>query len=107
MTRRQRRRWVQVALAVVGLVGLTGLVVLLRNQPWVQRGVLLLVLWQGFWYLVRALLMLSIWRREPELSATEKWWLALTAPIVLLFGVWWYRGRLSAWVAAGEMDDAV
>ncbi|NUQ00638.1 MAG: hypothetical protein HUU35_12370, partial [Armatimonadetes bacterium] len=91
--RRRRHRWVQAALAVVGLGGLLTLVLLLDSSPRLQAGARALLYWQVGWYLVRLALMLGIWRREPQLSATEKAWMGLTTPVYLLFVIWWFRGR--------------
>ncbi len=96
----------QAALGLIGLLGLVLLVVSLCGRPWLRSGLLAVVVWQSFWYLLRAVLMVGIWRREPGLSPGEKLWMALTVPIYILFGVWCYRGRLSAWLAAEKGDGA-
>ncbi|MCC7490828.1 MAG: hypothetical protein IT204_00695 [Fimbriimonadaceae bacterium] len=85
-----------------GLLFLTLTVVAFRQQPWLRDGLLVVLCWQACWWLVRLLLMLGIWRREPALSATEKVWIGLTLPVAALLGVWWSRGRLSRWVTAAE-----
>ena len=99
----RRYRVVQGVLGVTGLVGLGLLAWSLAGQPWLRRGLWLVAGWQLFWYGVRAVLMVGIWRAETELSRGEKVWMALTVPIAVLFGVWCYRGKLSAYLAAEKV----
>jgi hypothetical protein len=101
----RRRRAVQLGFGLLGLTCLTGTVVLIRDQPWVEKGLIFVIGWQLAWYVVRAIVMLSIWNREPELSNREKWWIAITVPIGILFAIWLGRGRLSQWIAAEEARE--
>lgn len=89
----------------MGLTTLTITVLLMRDQPWVKQGVLALIAFQAFWYLLRVLLMIGIWKREPELSAGDKIWLGITAPIYVLGAIWWYHGKLSDWIAGAETKE--
>jgi hypothetical protein len=111
MTRRQRRQVVLILITLVGLAGLGLLYVTLRPHfpggwddlsPLAQRGVWALVAWQGFWYVVRLVLMVLIWRREAELTPGEKLWMAFTAPVAVIFAVYLGRGKISEWICAGQ-----
>ena len=102
----RRRRGVQLGFGLLGVTCLTLTVLALRDQPWVKQGIAILIAWQSFWYLLRALIMFGIWNREPELSNKEKWWIAITVPIGILFAIWLGKGRLSQWIAADEAREA-
>ncbi|HAZ62944.1 MAG TPA: hypothetical protein DCZ72_04955 [Armatimonadetes bacterium] len=100
----KRRLIVDIVLLVCGLVGLTALVMAARHP--VLKGVAIgLILYQGFWYLVRIYLMVGIWRRETALTTGRKLWVAITMPIVALFAVWAGRGKLSQWMSDQEPTD--
>lgn len=102
----RRRRGVQLGFGLLGLAGLAALVTAMWRQPWVKQGLWILIAWQSFWYALRVLVMIAIWRRESELSNAEKWWIAVTVPIGILFAIWLGRGKLSEWIAAEEATDA-
>lgn len=99
--------WLRVGLAAFGLGGLAGLAFMLKDQPWLRRGLWALVAWQGMWYVVRFSLVLRLWRREPALGAAEKWWMALTVPIYVLLPLCWRPGTISAWVEGNRGHSPV
>ncbi len=101
----RRRRAVQLGFGLLGLSGLTAMVVLIHDRPWAKQGLAILIGWQLLWYTLRALVMIGIWNREPELSNREKWWIGITVPIGILFAIWLGRGKLSQWIAAEEARE--
>jgi len=101
----RRRRAVQLGFGLIGLAGLTTMVLMIKDQPWAKAALGGLIAWQSFWYGLRVLVMIGIWRREPELSNSEKWWIAITVPIGILFAIWLGRGKLSEWIAADEARE--
>ena len=94
----QRRRLVASGLFAVGLAGLFLLAWFGSARPWLRDGLAIFAAWQGFWILVRIGLMVRIWRSEPALSPGLKLWVGVSVPLVVLFPIWWGRGRLSAWL---------
>lgn len=104
--RTHRRLLLDVVLLVCGVVGLVGLGIAfhrLNSPAW--RGVLLLAVgYQLFWWSVRVVLMIGIWRRETALNVGRKLWLGVTTPMPVLVGVWLGRGKLSGWLEAGDEE---
>lgn len=101
----RRRRALQFGFGLLGVVCLTGAILGIRHQPWARAALGGLLTWQLSWYALRVFLMIGIWGREPELSTTEKTWIAITVPIGIVFVIWLGRGKLSDWIAADEARE--
>jgi hypothetical protein len=99
-----RRLLVDLALLACGISGVTSLCVLVKTQPWLRGGLFAILAWQTFWYSVRLVLMIGIWRRERAIGPGRKVWLGLTAPLPVLSGIWYGRGRFGNWLMETSGD---
>ncbi len=91
--------WFSAATLLVGVGGLTGLYFTFRDNALIRRGIVWLLCYQAFWYLVRIVVMVRIWRQEPAIGGGQKLWLGITAPIYVLIPIMLGQGKLSAWLS--------
>jgi hypothetical protein len=98
--RRIRRLLLDLVLLCCGISGLVTLWKLGQGHGTWQLVFGAAVVWQLFWYTLRVVVMVFIWRRERAISPGRKIWIGLAMPIWGLLGILIGHGALSAWLEA-------